>query len=211
MYPDGSAANPHATTTSWRSPRDNGRKAWQRVRSVRVTFSLRDFIDAVGSAEAPHGAMSTHRLRTRSFAWLANHRFDTRHGVIVEGTAGLIWFVRWRRPPAVRSRVLKTTVLAAVAAAVWTHMPQSASPMNQTSATAAATAMRCWQGCRRLRCCPESAHSQGSSHPRNIGRCFVGGSEAARRRMVGRRAGQRASSRSCWAQFQGEGSDGVGR
>ena len=29
---------PHATTRSWRSPRDNGRKAWQRVRSVRLTF-----------------------------------------------------------------------------------------------------------------------------------------------------------------------------
>ena len=36
-----------------------------------------------------------------------------------------------------RSRVLKTTVLAAVAAAVWTHMPQAASRLRRLS-------LKCW-------------------------------------------------------------------
>jgi hypothetical protein len=37
----------------------------------------------------------------------------------------------------VRSRVLKTTVLAAVAAAVWTHMPQAALRLRRLS-------LKCW-------------------------------------------------------------------
>src|SRR5439155_5450180 len=70
---------------------------------------------------------------------------------------------------------------------------------------------RCWLGRHRLKCCPESVRSRDSFLPRNTGRCFVGGFEAARRRTFGEDAGQHVSARSYWVDLHGESGDGVCR
>ena len=59
MCPDGSVATRSAGTRSWRGARDDWGKALATNPLGPGDISLRDFIEAVGSAETAHGAVST--------------------------------------------------------------------------------------------------------------------------------------------------------
>jgi hypothetical protein len=91
-------------------------------------ISLRDFIEAVGSADTAHGAVSTAAVAggLGSSLLLMVAALPQTRSVCEVG-----------RPLDVRSRILKTTALAAVAGAMWTQMPQVSLRLRRLS-------LKCW-------------------------------------------------------------------